>query len=89
MDKGLVAGNSWEEDAKSSWWLKNPSRSPHTIMEFLKFDGSDPCGWVLKGKKYFCYYQTPYDLKVDIATMYLEGDALDLFAWINSERTLL
>lgn len=24
-----------------------------------------------------------------MAAMYLEGDALDLFAWINSERTLL
>ncbi|KAH0660925.1 hypothetical protein KY289_029673 [Solanum tuberosum] len=27
--------------------------------------------------------------KVDIAAMYLEGDALDLFSWINRERTLL
>lgn len=24
-----------------------------------------------------------------MATIYLEGDALDQFAWINSERTLL
>lgn len=28
-------------------------------------------------------------MMVDISAMYLEGDALDLFAWINSECTLL
>lgn len=43
----------------------------------------------LKAKKYLQYYQTPDELKVDIAAMYLEGDALNLFAWINTERTLL
>ncbi|KAI4323138.1 hypothetical protein L6164_022768 [Bauhinia variegata] len=31
----------------------------------------------------------PDELKVDIAAMYLEGDALDLFSWISGERTLL
>ncbi|KAH0750729.1 hypothetical protein KY290_029961 [Solanum tuberosum] len=34
-------------------------------------------------EKYFCYYQTQEEHKVDIAAMYLEGDALDLFSWIN------
>lgn len=39
-------------------------------------------------EKYFQNYQTPDDLKVDVAAMYLEDDALDLFAWINSAHTL-
>ena len=26
---------------------------------------------------------------VEVAALYLEGDALDLFSWINAERTLL
>jgi len=58
-------------------------------MEFPRFEEGDPRGWILKVEKYFRNYQTPNDLKVDVAAMYLEGDALDLFAWINSERTLL
>lgn len=58
-------------------------------MEFPKFKGGDPRGWILKAGKYFRYYRTPDELKVDIAAMYLEGDALDLFAWINNERTML
>ena len=83
--------NTYEEDddVDNPWWLKNPARRHHTKMEFPKFDGGDPRGWILKAEKYFRYYQTPDELKVDIAAMYLEGDALDLFAWINSERTLL
>lgn len=40
-------------------------------------------------EKYFHYCQTPDELRVDVAAMYLEGDAWMLFAWINSERTLI
>lgn len=58
-------------------------------MEFPKFEGGDPRGWILKAEKYFRYYQTPDNHKVNVAAIYLEGDALDLFAWINSEQTLL
>lgn len=58
-------------------------------MEFPKFEGADPRGWILKAEKYFQYYQTHEELKVDIVAMYLEGEALDLFARINHERTLL
>ena len=58
-------------------------------MEFPKFEKGDPRGWIIKAEKYFRYYQTPEELKVDVASMYLEGEALDLFAWINSERPLI
>lgn len=49
-------------------------------MEFPKYEGGDPRGWILKAEKYFRYYHTPEELKLDIAAMYLEGDALNLFA---------
>lgn len=42
-----------------------------------------------KAEKYSRYYQISEELKVDIATKYLEGDALDLFSWINRKRILL
>lgn len=58
-------------------------------MELSKFEGGDPQGWILKAKKYFHNHQTPGDLKVDVAAMYLEGDTFNLFAWINSKRTIL
>ncbi|XP_038687486.1 uncharacterized protein LOC119986865 [Tripterygium wilfordii] len=89
-EKGRTTWSEAEDDDMDNpWWFKSPSRRPHTKMEFPKYDGGDPRGWILKAEKYFRYYQTPEDLKVDIAAMYLEGDALDLFAWVNRERTLL
>lgn len=80
--------NSWsgdEDEVDIPWWIKNPTRRPHTKMEVPKFEGGDPRGWILKAEKYFRYYQTLDNHKVDVAAMYLEGDALDLFAWINIE----
>ncbi|GKA18263.1 hypothetical protein Tco_0698100, partial [Tanacetum coccineum] len=51
------------------------------------FEGGDPRGWILKAKKYFRYYHTPDEQKVEVASMYLEGDALDLFAWITGRSS--
>ncbi|VFR02783.1 unnamed protein product [Cuscuta campestris] len=67
----------------------NHRRFPRSKVEFPKFNGGDPRGWVLKAEKYFRYYGTSEEDKVEIAAMHLEGDALDLFSWINAERTLL
>ncbi|KAF7800969.1 retrotransposon gag domain, Retroviral aspartyl protease [Senna tora] len=79
-----------EEDGwGNSWGNHGPYKPPYTKIEFPKFDGGDLRGWILKVEKYFRYYQTPEESKVDVAAMYLEGDALDLFAWINAERTIL
>ncbi|PIN04919.1 hypothetical protein CDL12_22542 [Handroanthus impetiginosus] len=61
----------------------------HTKMDFPRFERGDPRGWILKAEKYSCYYQTLEKLKVEIAAMYLEGGALDLFAWITSKHTLM
>lgn len=65
-------------------WYQHPTRRPFTKMEFPKFEGGDPRGWILKAENYICYYQTPDENKVEIASMYR-----DLFAWFNNERTLL
>ncbi|VFR02874.1 unnamed protein product [Cuscuta campestris] len=64
-------------------------RFPRSKVEFPKFSGGDPRGWVLKAEKYFRYYGTSEEDKVEIAAMHPEGDALDLFSWISAERTLL
>ena len=77
-----------EGEVDSTWRHQETYRRPHTKMEFPKYERGDPRGWILKAEKYFQNYQTPNDCKGDVASMYLEGDALDLFAWINFERTI-
>ncbi|KAH0706344.1 hypothetical protein KY285_010847 [Solanum tuberosum] len=88
-NKGKSGWQDEEEDIDSLSWSENPPRKPYTKMEFPRFEGGNPKGWILKAEIFFCYYQTQEEHNVDIAMMYLEGDALDLFSWINRERTLL
>lgn len=49
--------SSWKGDVDIEvdmpWWLKNQSHRPHTKMEFPRFEGGDPRGWILKAEKYF------------------------------------
>nr|GEY29147.1 hypothetical protein [Tanacetum cinerariifolium] len=66
---------------ESTGWYRNSTRRPFTKMEFSKVQRGDPRGWILKAEKYFRYYETLDESKVEIASMYLEGDALDLFDW--------
>ncbi|GKA20070.1 hypothetical protein Tco_0699985, partial [Tanacetum coccineum] len=75
-----------DDDSKSTNWYRNSTRRQFTKMEFPKFQGGGPHGWMLKVEKYFRYYETLDETKVEIASMYLEGDALDLFAWISAEH---
>lgn len=60
----------------------------HTKVDFPKFEVGNPRGWTMKANKYFRYYQIPKDLKVEVAMMNLEGDALDVFTWVFSNRTI-
>ncbi|KAG5571766.1 hypothetical protein H5410_061532 [Solanum commersonii] len=85
---GKPRGYLEEGEFDSTWRHQETYRYSPTKMEFPKYEGGDTHGWILKEEKYFQNYQTPHDCKVDMASIYLEGDALDLFAWINSERTI-
>ena len=58
-------------------------------VEFPKFEGGDLIEWFMEAEKYFRYYQTPEELKVDVAAMNLEGDALDTFIWVSSRTTTI
>ena len=78
-----------DDEADNPWGHCNQTQWPYTKMEFPKFKGGDPRGWMLKAEKYFHCYETLDELKVDVVAMYLEGDALDLFAWINKKQTLV
>ena len=75
-------------EMENLWWSKHPSKRPYSKVEFPKYEGGDPRGWILKAEKYFQYYQTPEDLKVDVAAMNREGDVLDTFSWVSSGRTI-
>lgn len=45
-------------------------------LEFPRFDGMDPAGWVYKAEQFFAYHQTPPNQRISIISFYLEGKAL-------------
>ncbi|GJX59437.1 retrotransposon gag domain, retroviral aspartyl protease [Tanacetum coccineum] len=61
---------------------------PYNKIEFPSFSGGDPRGWFLKAEKYFRYYHIPDEEKVEVASMHLEGDALDLYAWLSNDESV-
>ena len=83
-------GHDQEETNNDVFDSGNPQflRRPHAKVEFPKFEKGDPQGWILKAEKYFRYYQISEDLKIDSATINLEGDALNVFSWVSSSRTI-
>ncbi|GKB39215.1 peroxidase 64 [Tanacetum coccineum] len=78
---------SKNSDGESSWRGRQSFR-PYNKIDFPNFSGRDPRGWLLKAEKYFRYYQIPDEEKVEIASMHLEGDALDLYAWLSDDHSL-
>ncbi|KAD4585120.1 hypothetical protein E3N88_22721 [Mikania micrantha] len=78
---------SRNDEGESSWRGKQPYR-PYNKIDFPVFTGGDPRGWLLKAEKYFRYYQIPDEEKVEIASMYLEGDALDLYSWLSNDQPI-
>ncbi|KAL8167549.1 LOW QUALITY PROTEIN: hypothetical protein V2J09_009048 [Rumex salicifolius] len=86
--------------ARPPWWNDPPEeeegwrgfshqRRQRAKIDFPKFEGGDRRGWILKAEKYFHYFDVADESKVEVAAMHLEGDALDLYAWVNGEDEIL
>nr|GFC27336.1 retrotransposon Gag domain, retroviral aspartyl protease [Tanacetum cinerariifolium] len=75
-------------EGEISWRGRQPQR-PYNKIDFSIFSSGDPRGWLMKAEKYFSYYQIPDEEKVEIASMHLEGDALDLYSWVSHDQTVI
>jgi hypothetical protein len=55
-------------------------------LEFPRWDDEDPSGWVSRAECFFKYHHTPADSKVEIASISLDGDAIQWFDWLVACR---
>ena len=56
-------------------------------IEFPRFEGDDPRGWISRAERYFRHFRTPEEGKVELASLHFEGDVndwLDCFLGENS-----
>lgn len=51
-------------------------------LEFPRFAGNDPMGWVYRVEQFFSCHQTPHNQRVSIASFHLEAP-LQWFRWIE------
>ncbi|KAK9186598.1 hypothetical protein WN944_017986 [Citrus x changshan-huyou] len=66
-----------------------PTQSTRSIRCDLSiFDGSNPLDWIFQAEKYFSFYETPEEQRIDIASFYMIGQALSWFQWINKNQQL-
>ncbi|GKD26940.1 hypothetical protein Tco_1233154, partial [Tanacetum coccineum] len=79
-------GSGKQDEGDSSW--HHQRYRPHNKIAFPTFNDGDPRGWILKAEKYFHYYDILEEEKVNVASMHLEGDALDFYSWISNDQTI-
>jgi hypothetical protein len=57
-------------------------------LEIPRFDGSEALGWIFKINQFFDFHQTPEDQRLNIASFYMEGEALTWYQWMHSNGSL-
>lgn len=50
-------------------------------LEFPRFNGKHLSGWLFKAKQYFAYHQVPEAQWLIVASLNIEGDALEWYQW--------
>jgi hypothetical protein len=45
-------------------------------VDFPKFGGSNPSGWIYKANKFFYFHKAPYNQRLILAFIHMEGHAL-------------
>jgi uncharacterized coiled-coil protein SlyX len=55
-------------------------------LSFPRFNGLDPTGWLYKAEQYFEFKNVHHQHKVQLASFYLEEDALQWHRWLSKFR---
>ncbi|KAL5857708.1 hypothetical protein ACOSQ3_005166 [Xanthoceras sorbifolium] len=71
--------SDYERDRRGNRGLRKPK------VDFPRFNGGDPYDWLDKANRYFRICEVTRADKVDIASMYLEGEASSWWRWISAQ----
>ncbi|PNX64086.1 hypothetical protein L195_g053836, partial [Trifolium pratense] len=72
----------------------DPPPQPHGFvntaikLEIPRFDGSDALGWIFKINQFFEFHRTPEEQRLNIASFYMEGEALSWYQWMHINGSL-
>jgi hypothetical protein len=57
-------------------------------LDIPRFDGTEALGWIFKINQFFDFHRTPEDQRLNIASFYMEGEALSWYQWMHSNGSL-
>ncbi|GJS82363.1 transposon ty3-I gag-pol polyprotein [Tanacetum coccineum] len=57
-------------------------------LEVPAFSGSNTLGWLFQIERFFALHRTPDAQKLDVASFYMTGDALNWYSWMHSTSQL-
>ncbi|GJT16234.1 reverse transcriptase [Tanacetum coccineum] len=67
----------------------NSTLQPHLPkLEIPPFSGSNTLGWLFQIERFFAFHRTPDAQKLDVASFYMTGDALQWYSWMHSTSQL-
>ncbi|RZS16284.1 hypothetical protein BHM03_00048256 [Ensete ventricosum] len=52
-------------------------------VNFPRWEEGNPIGWISRTERYFRFYRTANNTRVEIAAIHLEGDAIQWFNWFK------
>ncbi|OIT26004.1 hypothetical protein A4A49_55957, partial [Nicotiana attenuata] len=59
-----------------------------TSIKIPRFNGDDPAAWVFQVERYFTRYNIFPDHKLSLASLYMDGEALDWYCWLVRNKQL-
>ena len=55
-------------------------------LDFPRFNGTNPSGWIFKANQFFDFHQTPQPQRMQIASFHMDGPALAWFQWAHTNH---
>lgn len=68
--------------------LSSPNKEKNPTVALTTFDGNNPHNWIFQAERYFNYYSTPEDQRVELASFHMQGQALTWFQWMHRNKQI-
>lgn len=68
--------------------LSTPNHNRNPKITLINFDGANPHDWIFQAERYFTYYSTPEDQRVELASFHMQGQALTWFQWMHRNNQI-
>lgn len=88
-DKGPEQGDSSFVPPKIFSAATGSVQTRYTKIDFPRFSGEDPAGWIYKCERFFEFNQIEDDQKIRLAVVHLDDKAIQWYQWFEKTQTTM